>query len=295
MHDHVARTDTLILLVLALAILAAPGCAKLENITLGSYVVSFNVDESIVGNYEIVAKEPYVEEIIPSPDSEYSYLLTSYALEIINKTTHGSIDVQERNDVPGSIDWNNLLMSHAIRSAKHTGEMVVPGTSTINNKIVDICILADSDGTLHDVEAIYPLSDGEPQVCSIITIPHEWVSSIYETLNFEETGKSTVNDSDSLDLYSVLPKEHPGSSDPGYMAFPTGTYTYLLYWTGEIYRYPMVEAFETFGVSPDATPNSDYKIEFSELPRTIQHQMIKEAKWKWVMTPLERKAAAQKI
>lgn len=256
MHDHVARTDTLILLVLALAILAAPGCAKLENITLGSYVVSFNVDESLVGNYEIIEYDPYKKDIIPSPDSENSYLLTSYSADIVNDTTNGVIEVRELNDVQVPINWTNYLadlangISYTLNARYHERRTwVTPGYINRNNTSTDISIIWDEGPTILEIIAIYPLSDGEPKVCSIISTPPEW-AGICKTVLFEK-----VNSTDEYNFSDLqLPKEHPGPDDPGYMVFPTGTYTYLLYWTGEIYRYPMVEAFETFGVSPDATP-----------------------------------------
>lgn len=295
MYDHTGmgrRLRRLILLFLVFAVLILPIDAKMENVTLGSYVVSFDLDESVIGNYEIIVDDPLKENVIPSPDSEYSYLLTSYALDIINDTARGYINIQERHDVPGPINWTHLLMEHSRLVSKLENTIAIPGTAKIGNSSSDICILGDKNANILYIIAIYPLSNDEPQICSMITVPPEWIGSIYKTIRFEKI--NSTDDESMMDLYSVLPNEYPGPDDPGYLVFPSSGYCYLLYWTGTIYRYPLAEAFETFSSSPDdPAPDSRYRIEFNTVPKTIQYQMIKDAQWKWNMTKSDRRTAMQ--
>jgi hypothetical protein len=264
----------------------------MENVTLGSYAVSFDLDESVIGNYELIVDDPMKENVIPSPDSEDSYLFISYALDITNDTRQGFVNIQERYDVPGSINWTSLLIDQASLALKYEGTRVITGTAKIGNESVDICILGDRNANIPYIMAIYPLSNNEPQICSMITVPPEWIDSIYKTIRFEKINSTT--DKSAVDLYSVLPKEHPGPDDSGYLMFPSSKWCYLLYWTGAIYRYPLAKAVETFTSSPgDTAPDSRYKIEFSAVPKTIQYQMVKDAQWRWTMTTHDRQTAMQ--
>ncbi|MGD0952987.1 MAG: hypothetical protein ABR985_11450 [Methanotrichaceae archaeon] len=155
----------------------------------------------------------------------------------------------------------------------------------VDNHNATIYSFRSPNGTLvYEDWIVYTLDDGNPRVDVEVETSATWTDSMVQTLHIEKAGENnSTNNELSKELLSILAQLHPAKDDPGYLITgnenDTGVFTYLLYYDGSMYCYPMMTGNKVYSSPPKGVrPSSNYQLSLDAVPTTILEEFIHDTK-----------------